>query len=71
VANQGGEKTPDVYKQDPYKVLEDIVDRWIAADEAEKAERAIDVTPAAEPTPVEVKSDPDDEGIWAGGEWLF
>ena len=38
MANQG-EKTPDIYKQDPYKVMEDIVDRWIAADEAEKAER--------------------------------
>src|SRR5262249_48940789 len=48
VANQGSEKTPDVYIQDPYKVMEDIVDRRIAADEAERAEKAIDVTP--EPT---------------------
>ena len=40
-----------------------IVEGWIAPDEAEKAERAIDVTPATEPTPVEVKPNPDDEGI--------
>jgi len=26
VANQGGEKTPEVYIQDPHKVLEDIID---------------------------------------------
>ena len=62
MANQG-EKTPDIYKQDPYVVMEGIIDRWIAADEAEKAERAIDVTPAAEPEPVEVKPNPDDDGI--------
>ena len=35
-------------------VMEGILDRWLAADEAEKAEKAIDVTPAAEPEPVEV-----------------
>jgi len=29
-------------------VTADIVDRWIAADEAERAEKAIDVTRAAE-----------------------
>src|SRR5262249_26864922 len=62
VANQG-EKTPDIYKQDPYVVMEGILDRWLAADEAEKAEKAIDVTPAAESEPVEVKPNPDDEGI--------
>jgi|SRR5262249_9459174 len=62
VANQG-EKIPDIYKQDPYKVMEGIIERWIAADEAEKAEKAIDVTPAAEPEPVEVKPNPDDDGI--------
>ena len=62
VANQG-EKTPDIYKQDPYVVMEGILDRWLAADEAEKAEKAIDVTPAAEPEPVEVKPNPDDQGI--------
>ena len=28
-----------VYTQDPHKFLEDLVDRWIAADEAEKAEQ--------------------------------
>jgi hypothetical protein len=57
------EKTPDIYMQDPYKVMDDIVDRWIAADEAEKAEKMTDVTPAVEPEPVEVKPNPDDEGI--------
>src|SRR5262245_25335453 len=62
VANQG-EKMPDIYRQDPYKVMDDIVARWLAADEAERAEKAIDVTPAAEPEPVEVKPNPDDEGI--------
>jgi hypothetical protein len=41
VADQGGEKTPDVYTQDPYKVLDDIVDRWIAAEEADRAERGL------------------------------
>src|SRR5262249_24687957 len=50
VANQS-EKVPDIYKRDPYKVMEDIVERWIAADEPEKAEKAIDVTPAADPSP--------------------
>ena len=59
VANQS-ENTPDIYKQDPYKVMDDIVDRWIAAEKAEKAERMIDVTPAPEPEPVEVKPNPDD-----------
>jgi len=59
-----GEKTPDVYIQDPHKVLEDIVDRWIAADEAERAEKAIDVTPAAEPEPVAIEAKPEpDDGI--------
>ena len=28
-----------VFHRDPHKVLEDIVDRWIAADEAERAEK--------------------------------
>src|SRR5262249_1451093 len=32
---------PALYKQDPYKVLEDIVDRWIAADEADRRERGL------------------------------
>jgi len=62
VANQS-DKVPDIYKQDPRKVLEEIVERWIAADEAEKAEKAIDVTPPVEPAPVEVKPNPDDDGI--------
>lgn len=44
-------------------MLEEIVERWIAADEAEKAEKAIDVTPPVEPAPVEVKPNPDDDGI--------
>src|SRR5262249_47786279 len=30
-----------VYAQDPHKVLEDIVDRWIEAEEAERAERGL------------------------------
>jgi len=32
------EVAQSVYTQDPHKVLEDIVDRWIAADEAQRAE---------------------------------
>src|SRR5262249_9608199 len=47
VANQGAQ-TPEIYKRDPYKVMDDMVARWIAAEEAEKAERAIDVTSAQE-----------------------
>ena len=31
-----------VYTQDPHKVLEDIVDRWIAAEEASKADEEVD-----------------------------
>ena len=54
VANQG-EKIPDIYKQDPHQVLEDIVKRWIEADEAERAEKALDETPAAEPTKDQVE----------------
>jgi hypothetical protein len=38
VANRA-ESTPDIYKQDPYKAMDDIIDRWIAADAAEKAEQ--------------------------------
>src|SRR5262249_33352041 len=52
VANQGGEKTPDIYTQDPYKVLDDIVDRWIAADEAERAEAAAERAERGEPEPL-------------------
>ena len=60
LANQG-EKTPDIYKRDPRKVLEEMVARWIAADEAERAEialraeKALDETPAAEPTKDQVE----------------
>ena len=32
---------PAIYKQDPRKVLEGIVERWIAAEEAERAERGL------------------------------
>ena len=39
------------------------VSNWIAAAEAEKAEKMIDVTPPAEPVAVEAKPNPDDEGI--------
>src|SRR5262249_57934304 len=35
------EAAHSVYTQDPYKVMEDIVDRWIAAEEAERAERGL------------------------------
>ena len=55
-----GQKTPEIYKRDPYKVMDDMVARWIAAEAAEKAERAINVTP--EPAPVEVKPEPE-EGV--------
>src|SRR5215469_7904324 len=37
VANQEGQKIPDIYKQDPYKVMDDIIDRWFAAAAAERA----------------------------------
>src|SRR5215471_15313630 len=36
VANQEGQKIPDIYKQDPYKVMDDIIDRWFAAAPAER-----------------------------------
>src|SRR5262249_58749718 len=63
VANQG-DQTPDIYKRNPRQVLEEMVTRWIAADEAEKAARAIDVTPAAEPEPVAIEAKPEpDDGI--------
>jgi hypothetical protein len=32
---------PSIYREDPKKVLEDIVARWIAADEAERAEKGL------------------------------
>src|SRR5262249_27799171 len=59
VANQDADKTPDVYKRDPYQVLDELAERWRAAAEAERAEKAIDVTPATEL--VEAKPDPDDD----------
>ena len=50
---------------DPRENLLRIVENWIAAADAEKAEKMIDVTPPAAPEPVavEVKPSPDDEGI--------
>src|SRR5262249_11538183 len=33
--------TPAIYKQDPYKVMEGILDRWLAADEEERAEQGL------------------------------
>jgi len=33
--------TPAIFRQDPYKVMDDIVDRWIAADEADRRERGL------------------------------
>jgi len=59
VANQEGQKIPDIYKQDPYKVMDDIIDRWFAAAAAERAEKALDITPTPELEPV-AKPDPDD-----------
>jgi hypothetical protein len=51
--------------EDPREALKRTIRAWIEADEAEKAERAIDVTPASEPVVIEVKPNPnpDDEGI--------
>jgi hypothetical protein len=41
-----------------------IIEGWIEADKAEKAERMmIDVTPVPEPAAPETKSNPDDDGI--------
>ena len=48
---------------DPHENLMRIIDNWIANDEAEKAAKMIDVTPVPEPAPVEVKPNPDDDGI--------
>jgi hypothetical protein len=47
---------------DPHGRLMRIIDNWIEANEAARAEKAIDVTPKAEPEPaaVETKPDPDD-----------
>src|SRR5215471_4485832 len=59
VANQEGQKIPDIYKQDPYKVMDDIIDRWFAAAATERAEKALDITPTPELEPV-AKPDPDD-----------
>src|SRR5262249_61805530 len=33
--------TPAIFRQDPHKVLQDIADRWIAADEADRAEKGL------------------------------
>jgi hypothetical protein len=51
--------------EDPREALKRTIRAWIEADEAEKAEKAIDVTPASEPVVIEVKPNPnpDDEGI--------
>jgi hypothetical protein len=46
VARQG-EKMPDIYKQDPYKVMEDIVDRLLAAEEAAESTVGLGPPPAA------------------------
>src|SRR5262245_16311596 len=40
--------TPAIYKQNPRTVLENMVRRWVAADEAEKAERIAAGAPANE-----------------------
>src|SRR5262249_12809953 len=61
VANLGGQDP--AAGDDPHENLMRIIDNWIATDEAEKAAKMIDVTPSPEPAAVEVKPDPDDEGI--------
>jgi len=40
-AKPKSEVAQSVYTQDPHKVLEDIVERWIAANEADRAERGL------------------------------
>ena len=55
-----GQQTPEIYKRDPYKVMEEMVARFRAAAEIERAERAIDVTP--EPAPEPAKPEPE-EGV--------
>src|SRR6516164_10224676 len=49
---------PDV-DDDPHERLMRIIDNWIAANEAEKAERAIDVTPGADAMPMTREGEPD------------
>ena len=60
VATQG-EKTPEIYKRDPAKVMDDMVARFIAAREAERAESVIDVTPEPEPAKPEPEEGVDGE----------
>ena len=49
---------PDV-DDDPHERLMRIIDNWIAANEAERAERAIDVTPGADAMPMTREGEPD------------
>ena len=59
--NLGG-NVPDP-SDDPHARLMRVIDNWIANHEAEKAAKMIDVTPAPEPSAIEIKTDPDDDGI--------
>jgi hypothetical protein len=58
-SKEGDGATQDV--DDPKEALRQIVARWIAADEAERAENAIVVSPAAEPADVIEPDDSDGE----------
>ena len=53
--------TPEIYKRDPAKVMDDMVARFIAAREAERAESVIDVTPEPEPAKPEPEEGVDGE----------
>jgi hypothetical protein len=46
---------PAIYREDPHKVLEDIVQRWIDADAAERAERVAAGLPADPDDPRDVR----------------
>src|SRR5262249_53863616 len=63
VASQG-KKTPEIYKRDPAKVMDDIVARFIAARAAERAEKAIDVAQESHTEAETVVTPPEpDDGI--------
>jgi hypothetical protein len=60
--NLGGQQDDD--GDDPHENLMRIIEGWIEADKAEKAERMmINVTPVPEPAAPEMKPNPDDDGI--------
>ena len=53
------ERSEDDEDGDPHERLMRIIDNWIAANEAERAERAIDVTPGADAMPMTREGEPD------------